>query len=133
LTIRKILNLVLILSVLPPSHRLSSQLIELVYNLRRDNHREAIEPIDGNIEIRLVLYSNGNTSKVIALIIKLHKRLVEKHDVHIIWRDEKDRTGYPLDAGAYTISERISDSELDKYFTDLSAPGMTNEEESSEV
>jgi hypothetical protein len=129
----------LVLTVLTPSHRLLSQLIELVYDLRRDNHRKAIKPIDGSTEKKLLLYSNGDTADsdppelVIVLVIIQHERLNEGHDVHIIWRDEEDKTGYRLDAGAFTISKRTSDSELDKYFTDLGAPGITNKEESSEV
>ncbi|KAH0542455.1 hypothetical protein FGG08_003126 [Glutinoglossum americanum] len=127
----KALNLALILTVPSPSHRLPSQLTEPVYNLRKKNHEQATEPIPGGIEEPLVLCYDVNSPEL-ALKILPHRRLNKQHDVHIIWREE-DGDDYCLDAGAFTISRRVDDSELDKYFTDLSAPGAANKTESSEA
>jgi hypothetical protein len=108
-----------------------------VYDLRRDNHKQAIEPIDSSKELLEELYNSSNTVNLnslnLFLRIKLHKRLNADHDMHIIWWDGKDKSGNRLDAEAFTISERVDDSKLDKYFTDLSAPHMTGGVESSKV
>lgn len=113
-----------------PLHRLSSQLTELVYVLRKEKHAQAIAPIHGGTGETLLL-CNGADFPKLALTIMPHERLNPRHDEHIIWRDEEDV--YRLDAGAFTISGCIDDSKLDKHFTDLGAPGETNKTEGSEV
>ena len=125
---RKAPNLALIHTVTSISHRLSSQLTEPVYILRKERHEQAITPIHGGKEETLLLYHSTDSTELI-LTITPHKRLIPRHDEHIMWRDEKDDV-YRLDAGAFTISEYVGNSELDYHF---SAPGETNKTEGSEV
>ena len=75
---------------------------------------------------------HGADSPELILTITPHKRLIPRHDEHIMWRDEKDDV-YRLDAGAFTISGYVSNSELDDHFTHLGAPGEMNKTEGSEV
>ena len=76
-------NLALILAVTSPSHRLSSQLTEPVYVLRKERYKQAIEPIHGGKEETLVL-CHGTDSPKLTLTITPHKRLNPCHDEHIM-------------------------------------------------
>ncbi|KAH0563462.1 hypothetical protein GP486_001962 [Trichoglossum hirsutum] len=100
-----------------------------VYDLRRENHGHAVKQIPGTEE-QLVLRYDTNFPTLTLKIVP-HERLIGHHDIHIIWRDGDNEIDQHVDAGSFTISKQINNSELDEYFTSLSTPTITDKVEGS--
>ncbi|KAH0556143.1 hypothetical protein GP486_005923 [Trichoglossum hirsutum] len=103
-------------------------MVKKVFNSRMENHARNIRHID-DTAIETLTLSHGDGSPELAVSIAPYESENPFRDRHIMWRDGD---GSYLNAGAFTMVERVDDSILGYHLTELGRLS-TNAAESFEV